>query len=880
MDVIATHSNADFDGLASMIAAHKLFPEAQLVLPAGGQEAVRNFLAVHDLDISKLKDIDLSQITRLVLVDTQDPDRIGALKSCIENPTVEVVVFDHHPEPDSSLVDRSKQSVIESIGATTTLLVEQLRRRHIPVTPFEATVMALGLYEETGSFTFASTTSRDFEAGAFLIEAGADLNMVSNTLYTPLDPDAVALLNDFLEHSEVLYLEGRKVLVSTSTIDRCRGEAAGVVHRLAELQGVDAVVAAVMMADRVEVIGRSRRPEIDVGWIAREFRGGGHAVAAAATVKGQTLAEVKEKIFRLLTTHYRPTLLAQDVMTRPVKSIEHDTTVAEAEQQMTAYGLNVFPILDEKDHYIGIVSRESIQKALFHRLDKLAVRDIMQTDAYTARAETPFHEIETTMIERNQRFVPILKEAKIVGVITRTDLLRTLHDDVLKVARMKTLSPSAAGVEIGGPHRNVKGLLRSRFPHRLTTLLEDAGQVADRCEVSLFAVGGCVRDLLLGIENLDVDLVVEGDGIAFARKLGERLHARVKVHERFGTAIVLLSDGFKLDVATARTEYYEYPTALPTVEQSSIKKDLYRRDFTINALAVRLNGKGFGEVLDFYGGQRDLNDKVIRVLHGLSFVEDPTRVFRAIRFETRFGFHLGKDTATLIAGAVKMNLFHRLSGHRLLEELKLLLRERAPKQAIKRLAEFGLLRFIHPKISWSDRLDRLLTALDEAVDWYRLLYLDRKMDVWLVYLMGLLELLPERAVKDVLKRFPFSEPESTKLKLARVGCHKVIRRLASKRPIKPAEVYHLLSGLSDETLLILMAKSKGETVKRQVSAFLTTYQQVKPILTGKDLKAMGLKPGPQFKKILERLLDARLNSEVKTEAEELQFVQQAAQAPK
>lgn len=878
MDVIATHGNADFDGLASMVAARKLYPGAKLVLPAGAQEAVRNFLTVHDLDLSKLKELDLQQITRLILVDTQEPSRIGTLTFCLENPAVEVVVFDHHIESESVCAGRSKQSVVDSIGATTTLLIEQLQRRHIPVTPFEATVMALGLYEETGSFTFASTTSRDFEAGAFLVQAGADLNMVSDTLYTPLDPDAIALLNDFLEHSDVLYLEGRKVLVSTSTIDRCRGEAAGVVHRLAELQGVDAVVVAVMMADRVEVIGRSRRPEIDVGWIAREFKGGGHAVAASATVKGQTLSEVKEKIVQLLTTHYRPTLLAQDVMTRPVKVIETDTTVAEAGQRMTAYGLNVFPILDEKDRYTGIVSSESIQKALFHRLGKMAVRDIMQTDAYTAQPETSFHEIETAMIERNQRCVPIVKEAKVVGVITRTDLLRTLHDDVLKTARTRTMGSDDPEAAIGGPHRNVKGLLRNRLPYRLVALLEEAGQLADRCEVSLFVVGGCVRDLLLGIQNLDLDLVVEGDGISFARKLGEALQARVKVHERFGTAMVLLPDGLKLDVATARTEYYEYPTALPTVEHSSIKKDLYRRDFTINALAVRLNGKGFGDVQDFYGGQRDLNEKVIRVLHGLSFVEDPTRVFRAIRFETRFGFHLGKDTTALIAGAVKMNLFHRLSGHRLLEELKLLFSEREPTQSIKRLADMGLLRFIHPKLSSSDRLEKLLNAIDEAVDWYRLLYLDRKMDVWLVYMMGLIELVPEHHVKEILKRFPFSEQEATRLKMAREGCHHAMRRLASKRPLRPAEVYHLLSGLSDETLLLLMAKSKGDTVKRHVSAFLTTYQHVKPVLTGSDLKAMGLKPGPQFKQILEQLLGARLNGEVKTEAEERQLAEKMIDA--
>jgi len=872
MDVIATHGNADFDGLASMVAARKLFPDAKLVLPAGGEEAVRNFLAVHDLGLTKIKDLDLAHVTRLILVDTQDSDRIGLLKSCIENPAVEIVAFDHHVEAGSACYGRSEHSRIESVGTTTTILIEQLKQHEISVTPFEATVLALGLYEETGSFAFSSTTARDLEAGAFVIESGADLNMVTETLRRPLDPDAIALLNDFLEHSEVHYLEGCKVLVATSTIDRRRGEAAGVVHMLAELEGVDAVIVAVMMDDRVEVIGRSRKPDIDVGWIAQEFGGGGHAVAAAATAKRQTLVEVKEKIVRLLTTHYRPTLLAQDVMTYPVKAISADITVAEAGQRMTTYGLNVFPILDEQDHYAGLVSRELIQKAVFHRLGKTSVRHIMQTDAYTAEPETPFHDIEMAMIERNQRFVPILQSAKVIGVITRTDLLRTIHDDVLKIARRRTLRQGKAEEGVGGPHRNVTGLLRSRLPHQLVSLLEEAGQLADRCGVPLFVVGGCVRDLLLNIKNDDLDLVVEGDGIAFAKKLGEVLHARVTSHERFGTAIVLLPDGYKLDVATARTEYYEYPTALPTVEQGSIKKDLYRRDFTINALAVRLNGKGFGDVLDFYGGQRDLNDKVVRVLHGLSFVEDPTRVFRAIRFETRFGFHLGKDTAALMTGAVKMNLFHRLSGHRLLEELKLLLSEREPKQAITRLAEFGLLRFIHPKLNWSDRLRALLGAVEQTIDWYRLLYLDRPMEVWLVYMTALLEVLPARAMTEVLKRFPFSDSEARMLKATRVGCHQTIRRLGRRPGLKPGETYRLLSGLADETLLGLMAKSKGDMVKRQVSAYLTTYQHVKPILTGADLKAMGLKPGPRFKKILDQLLDARLNGEVKTETEEREIV--------
>ncbi|MGA6828288.1 CBS domain-containing protein [Nitrospira sp. NS4] len=877
MEIVTTHRNADFDGLASMVAARKLYPDVRLVLSGGAQETVHAFITAHDLNLTKLKEIDISKVRRLILVDTHEPERIGPFKQCWQDQRVEIQVFDHHGEREDLAHARPAggpvTAVIERVGATTTILIERVRQSGAPLTVLEATVLALGLYEETGSFTFASTTPRDLEAAAFLITAGADLNLVSQTLRRPLDPDVVALLNDLLEHSEVHYLEGRKVLVATSTVDRCQAEAAEAVHKLAELEGVDAVLAVVMTEEHVEVIGRSRTPDIDVGGIAKEFGGGGHAVAAAAIVKGRPLAEVKERVVQLLTQRYRPTLLAKDVMTRPVKSVGADATVKDTEEQMTHYGVNVLPVLDGKDRYVGLVSREQIQKALFHRLGALTARDIMHTDHYTAAPATSFHEIEQIMLERNQRFVPILDGPRVVGVITRTDLLRTWHDDVLRTVRIRPKLSEPAETTRPMHRRNLSQQLRERLPAPLFKLLKEAGLLADRLDLSLYVVGGFVRDLLLGIDNLDLDLVVEGDGIAFARKLAAEHRGRVKAHERFGTAVVVLPDGVKLDVATARTEYYEFPTALPTVEQSSIKKDLYRRDFTINALAVRLNGRGFGDVLDFYGGQRDLKDKAVRVLHSLSFIEDPTRVFRAIRFETRFGFHLGKDTLALIKAAVKMELFHRLSGHRLLEELKALCSEREPKTALKRMAELDLLRFIHPKLVWTARLEKMLLATEEALDWYRLLYLGRRMEGWLVYVMALAAVLPDRGMAEWLKRFPFSEREATTLKAFRGGAHRALRQLAKQPPLKPSAVVRLLQDMPDEALVAMMAQSSSDQVKRQVSAFLTSYQHVKPVLTGVELKAMGLKPGPQFKKILDRLLDARLNGEVKSESDEQELVE-------
>ena len=787
MDLITTHLNADFDGLASMVAAGKLYPGAVLVLPGGAQESVRNFLTTHPLHIARLKDVALDQVRRLILVDVQEPERLGTLRDLKSRADVEVHIFDHHEVDDRPARAGSEwpsvtQRHVEPVGATITLLVEQLNAQQVTLTAAEATLLALGLYEETGSLAYPSTTPRDLEAAAVVLRAGADLNVVAEVLRHPLNPHLIALLNDLLQSGSIYYLEGRKILVATSTYDRYRGDLAEAAQRLAELQGFDAVIVAIALDEKVEVIGRSRRPEIDVAWIAREFGGGGHAVAAAASIKGRTLIEVQEQLTRLLTERYRPTLLARDVMTQPVKTIVADATVAETERALTTYGVNVLPVVDQKTRYVGTISREVVQKALFHHLGDERIEDLARHDQYSAEPETPFHDIETRMIELNQRFVPVLSGGKTVGVITRTDLLRTLHEDVLASARGKAKSLMDVESSGGVRRRDVGGLLRDRLPREVYDLLQAAGDLGERLGYSAYVVGGFVRDLLLGIDNLDVDFVVEGDGIAFARALAKERAGRVKVHERFGTAVVWLPNGFKLDVATARTEYYEYPTALPTVEQSSIKKDLYRRDFTINTLAVRLNPRAFGQLIDFYGGQRDLKERLIRVLHSLSFVEDPTRVFRAIRFELRFDFHLSKETLALIKGAAKMELFHRLSGQRVLDELRFLFSERTPRQAVRRLADLDLLRFIHPTLTWSNRLDRRLIDVEAALDWYKLSSFERTLNGWLVFAMALVEVMPDQAVREMLERFPFTEAERGAITAARFFTQPVCRALSRRAP--------------------------------------------------------------------------------------------------
>jgi tRNA nucleotidyltransferase (CCA-adding enzyme) len=293
-----------------------------------------------------------------------------------------------------------------------------------------------------------------------------------------------------------------------------------------------------------------------------------------------------------------------------------------------------------------------------------------------------------------------------------------------------------------------------------------------------------------------------------------------------------------VDVATARWEYYKYPAAMPTVALSSVKLDLFRRDFTINTLAIKLNPKEFGLLIDFFGGQRDLKDCIIQVIHSLSFVEDPTRVFRAVRFEQRYGFKIGKQTLRLIQNAVRLDIFSRLSGKRLLTELMLILKEPDPRSAIRRLAGLGLL----------------------------------KVRRWVVYLLALLEGLKSQEIQEVVDRLGLVGSKRKVFVEGRDIAIKALDLLSRRSFMKASEVYWLLKGLDINLLLHILSITENEDPRQAISKYITELQDVSPLLTGDDLKEMGLEPGPLFRTILHRLLEARLDGEVRYREDEIQLV--------
>jgi len=420
----------------------------------------------------------------------------------------------------------------------------------------------------------------------------------------------------------------------------------------------------------------------------------------------------------------------------------------------------------------------------------------------------------------------------------------------------------------------VPGRLTQRLPKKTQRILRQVGELADEQGVALYLVGGVVRDLLLKRENWDLDLTVEGDGVAFARLVADRYRAGLARFERFATARLTFPDGLKMDIATTRRESYTQPAVLPTVQPASIEEDLYRRDFTINAMAVQLNSGQFGRLLDVYGGQRDLRARTIRVLHAGSFQDDPTRIFRAIRFEQRFGFHLERTTLHLLAQAASTNLIQRLSGPRLQNEILLLFAEHDPVRAIARLAQLKLLRFLHRRLCYTKNVKRTIAAVPKALAWWARRFPDCVIDRPIVYLMALSSEASQAVVAAMTRRLALSREQARKVSVGGYLVDQTLKRLTKDGTIRRSQIFRLLEDFSDEVLVLLLAKQMSmqqgvrlSLLRRRLTAYIKN-KTMKTALTGRDLQTMGLQPGPQYKTILGKLLDARIDGVVITEAEE------------
>ena len=873
--VITTHVNADFDALASMLAAQKLYPDALVVFPGSQEKNLKNFFIdsmAYLFNMVDINRIDFDSITRLVLVDTRQTGRIGKLASLLDKPGIEIHIYDHHPPTDNDI--RGEIEIHGETGANVTILTEIIRGKEIHISADEATILCLGIYEDTGSFTFPSTTERDFLAAAYLLSCGANLNIVSNLIARELSPEQVVLLNDMIQAVTRYYINGIEVVVTSVTMEKYMPDFAFLVQKMVKMENLDAIFAIARMENKIYVIARSRINEVDVGTILALLGGGGHPYAAAASIKGKTLAQTETSLVELLYEKIRASRQAKDLMSSPAISIQPTVTCKKARTIVARYNLNALLVtepVDGTEKLCGYITRQVIEKALYHKLDRVQVQDYMTTEVATVQPDADLIEIQKKIIDNKQRILPVVENKTITGVITRTDLLNIL------VRRSQPLADEAPDPTKEPPHahtRNVIRFMKERLSGAMIKNLQQIGEVADEIGSGAYVVGGFVRDLFLYRSDEDIDIVIEGDGIAFAKKYAKIVGARLHTHEKFGTAVIIFPDGFKIDVASARMEYYRFPAALPVVERSSIKLDLYRRDFTINTLAIQLNADKFGTMIDFFSARKDIKEKIIRVLHNLSFVEDPTRVFRAIRFEQRFEFTIGKLTAGLIANAISMDFFRELSGKRVFAELRLILQEENPVAAIRRLNDFDLLKVIHPSIMLEKELMKTLNSAKKVLSWHDLLFLEETYKKWIVYFLILIRNCKSQISQKICHRFELTPDDEKILCAERFEADRCVFWLERNLPAPDSVLYRKLAGFKTELILFMMAVAKKKAVKKSISHYFTNLRRTKLSVKGRDLKKMGLKPGPVYRQVLEAVLDARLDGTLKSKKDEIEFARQ------
>lgn len=866
MELITSHNALDFDGLAAMVAAGKLYPGAVKVFSGTLSKNVKQFLALYkdSLIIKGPKEIPSHEVQRMIVVDTARASRLGQLKKLAEQPGMEFHVYDHHPVSADNLP--ASVNVIDTVGAATTLLVEKIMERNIALSSFDATILALGIYEDTGSLLFSSTTARDATAVAYLLDQGANLSVVANFMDQPFSGEQRQILQTLLNSARHIKIHNLDVVVAAIENQEFVPGLDAVTYRLSELENCDAIFVVAYMEDRVHVVGRSRSSGVKINEILRPLGGGGHERAASVVIKDKNTAEVVDIIMNGLGEKAHPALLARDIMSSPVKTISKDISMEEAGRIMLRYGHTGMPVV-EGEKMVGVISRRDVDKARIHNLGHAPVKGFMTTSVLSVAPDTPVSEVQHLMVEHDVGRLPVVSEGRLVGIVSRTDILRTLHGEDYPEDHQVLFSYG------GGETENCTELLNSRLPSKLMSILRLAGEVADHHGASIYCVGGFVRDLFLQVPNFDVDFVVEGDGEKVIRELAHRLGGKARIHERFQTAVISLPDGTKLDVATARTEYYEFPAALPMVEKSSIREDLYRRDFTINTLAICLNPDRFGNLIDFFGGRKDLDQGLIRILYNFSFVEDPTRILRAIRFEQRYGFTIEADTLRFAQDAIERKLLGKLSYKRILQELILILGEKDPWLSLDRMKEIGVWEYVLPEVDLGKVGRTTLKRIPVLVAWWSERYHKTNIRTWLVYMMVLLSQLPEEQVEGIINRYSLDLNAQQAIKEARMAPD-IIQQMHDRNDLPPSYIFSLIGSWQAESSIYLLLSLRDEQVYEAVTRYLDARERVRVETDGHRLKEMGIKPGPVYSQILGELYELRLDGVVTSKEEETAMVTQ------
>jgi tRNA nucleotidyltransferase (CCA-adding enzyme) len=585
------------------------------------------------------------------------------------------------------------------------------------------------------------------------------------------------------------------------------------------------------------------------------FDGGGHKTAAAAVIpvkKGVTIKNIKDKVYESFKNSIQDRFTIKDIMSSPVRAISPELTMEEAYKICLRFNNNGLPVVKD-DKLVGFITKEDIEKGILHNLGSIPVGGYMSGNVTTITEETAIPEAQLMMLKYNIGHLPVVDNARLVGIVTRTDILEFLYKE--RPIKKEKIVFRERDI-------NMKEKMAEKLNKETYAFILKVGQYADEFGVNAYIVGGIVRDLFLEEKDLDIDITVEGDGMAFARFIADKLGGAYKGFERFRTAKVFLEGGRRIDVTSARAEFYEYPSALPDIVFTPIRYDLYRRDFTVNAMALQINRQSFGKFTDYFDGYGDLEKKTIRTLYNMSFIDDPTRILRAVRFEQRYDFKIEENTLRFISQTIKYNIFDTLPGERIRDELVISLEENNPLKIFRRMQELDIL----PKLSKKMKIDYIVEAFYNRA---AARVADRYKPI--VYYMIFTYHMPEEDSLALVDRLKFKNTWKDAVILGKRDEKKVFTSL-HKKAAKNSEIFELLNGYPEETLVYFTIVCESDYVVNRIEHFIENLKGTQLEISGKDLKGMGIKAGPEYSLLLNKALKAKLDGRIKGKNEELAYI--------
>ena len=855
--IVISHNYTDFDALASTVAVSKLFPGTIPILNTSSEAEVQRFVSIYKdyLNLSSINEISFDSIREVYLVDTQDIFRIKPLYEETLKRDLYVTVFDHHPIEEEA---KFNKVIIKTYGSTMTILYELIKEKNINFNQVEATLFLLGIYEDTGSLTFSSTSEKDLEACGYFLKKGGKLSIVSEFVSPALNDSQKELFSKFLDAVEIVEIKGVNIAICPVNAEKYVEGVSFLTHKLMETTDVDALFTITRFKEDILIVGRSKDANIvNIGKTIENLGGGGHPQAASVFIQKSTqdLNFLVLRVLREVKKNIKSTRRVEDFMSSPVKVITPDTSAEEALKLMLRYGYSGLPVVvDEK--LVGIISRRDIGRINEEKLKKMPVSYYMSKNPKTIPSEISIKEAEKIMIEKDYGRLPVVKSKKIVGILTRSDLLKALYGIEKESSNSRKDKESIK--------KSIKDEINIKLSKEVKEYLKVIGKIGDDLNINVYLVGGSIRNLILGYYCKDFDILIDKDFYKFIENISKNekfKDKKISINKIFNTAKIQIDESLVFDIALTRKEYYEYPAALPTVSIGSLREDLFRRDFTINALAASLNNKSFGEIIDYFNCYEDIINKKIKILHKLSFIEDPSRILRAVEYEFKYGFKMDKETEEAAINVMDIGIFERISKFRILSEFVNLLEEtNYNPSVIKRLSKLNALRILSGNIKINRNTIKKLEKASKLIE-----SINPKKK-WFPYIVILTFNLTDDETYEILERLRAGKKE-IKIALNFRNNYKILIKKLSKAS-KNSEIAGVLNNLSDEEIVMLGSFLKSEDLDK----LLKYINEIKPLkleLDGHEIEKITNAKREKLGEIINKLLFMKYDGIIKNKDDEI-----------